>query len=107
MRRVPRLSMAEAVDATAEAVVEIAAETVADAAVVVADADVIKLRSFQASAIFCDRGQRCVFAHSIGSASGSRGQIELQWHETGRASLDRTAEGGCPHARTSQGPSTA
>jgi hypothetical protein len=46
MRRVPRLNMAEAVDATAEAVVVIAAETVvvtgAAAAVVAADADVTK-----------------------------------------------------------------
>ena len=64
MRRVPRLNMAEAVDATAEAVVEIAAETVVvtagAAAVVAADADVTKLGVFRRAPFFRDRGQRSV-----------------------------------------------
>ena len=50
MKRVPRLNMAEAVDATAEAVVETAAEIAVAAAVGVAeDADVTKVAIFWAS----------------------------------------------------------
>jgi hypothetical protein len=50
MRRVPRLNMAEAVDATAAAVVETGAEIEVAAAVGVAeDADVTKLAAFWAS----------------------------------------------------------